>query len=138
MTFKDIAKNVEMYHAMLSRLFEQGAEDPESAAHAQLVELLALKVCNRDPRQCHAIKAATGPDAGHKPLLCPWPPSSLDAADASQDCGAVECHLGQLLDEELQGDACVWRALQQLQITDGTPSWHALAVVCSMALESDV
>ncbi|CAK0785506.1 hypothetical protein CVIRNUC_008716 [Coccomyxa viridis] len=43
MTFKDIAKNVEMYHAMLSRLFEQGAEDPESAAHAELVELLALK-----------------------------------------------------------------------------------------------
>ena len=30
---------------MLSRrLFEQGAEDPESAAHAELVELLALKV----------------------------------------------------------------------------------------------
>ncbi len=44
MTFKDIAKNVEMYHAMLSRLFEQGAENPESAAHAELVELLALKV----------------------------------------------------------------------------------------------
>ena len=44
MTFKDIAKYVEMYHAMLSRLSEQGAEDPESAAHAQLVELLALKV----------------------------------------------------------------------------------------------
>ncbi|CAL5224339.1 g7011 [Coccomyxa viridis] len=43
MTFKDIAKNVEMYHAMLSRLFEQGAENPESAAHAELVELLALK-----------------------------------------------------------------------------------------------
>ena len=48
MTFKDIAKNVEMYHAMLSRLFEQGAEDPESAAHAELVELLALKVCSED------------------------------------------------------------------------------------------
>ena len=47
MTFKDIAKNVEMYHAMLSRLFEQGAEDPESAAHAELVELLALKVCHK-------------------------------------------------------------------------------------------
>ncbi len=47
MTFKDIAKNVEMYHAMLSRLFEQGAEDPESAAHAELVELLALKVCRK-------------------------------------------------------------------------------------------
>ena len=44
MTFKDIAKNVEMYHATLQRLFEQGAEDPESAAHAELVELLALKV----------------------------------------------------------------------------------------------
>ena len=44
MTFKDIAKNVEMYHAMLQRLFEQGAEDPESTAHAELVELLALKV----------------------------------------------------------------------------------------------
>ncbi|CAL8471464.1 g11006 [Coccomyxa elongata] len=43
MTFKDIAKNVEMYHNMLSRLFEQGAEDPDSAAHAELVELLALK-----------------------------------------------------------------------------------------------
>ena len=51
MTFKDIAKNVEMYHAMLSRLFEQGAEDPESAAHAELVELLALKVCSKDLRQ---------------------------------------------------------------------------------------
>ena len=48
MTFKDIAKNVEMYHAMLSRLFEQGAEDPESAAHAELVELLALKVCSEN------------------------------------------------------------------------------------------
>ncbi len=34
-----------MYHNMLSRLFEQGAEDPDSAAHAELVELLALKVC---------------------------------------------------------------------------------------------
>ena len=44
MTFKDIAKNVEMYHAMLSRLFEQGAENPDSPAHAELVELLALKV----------------------------------------------------------------------------------------------
>ncbi|EIE19796.1 hypothetical protein COCSUDRAFT_67803 [Coccomyxa subellipsoidea C-169] len=43
MTFKDIAKNVEMYHSMLSRLFEQGAEDPDSPAHAELVELLALK-----------------------------------------------------------------------------------------------
>ncbi len=44
MTFKDIAKNVEMYHAMLQRLFKQGADDAESAAHAELVELLALKV----------------------------------------------------------------------------------------------
>lgn len=33
-----------MYHSMLSRLFEQGAEDPDSPAHAKLVELLALKV----------------------------------------------------------------------------------------------
>ncbi len=35
---------VQMYHSMLSRLFEQGAEDPDSPAHAELVELLALKV----------------------------------------------------------------------------------------------
>jgi hypothetical protein len=34
----------QMYHSMLSRLFEQGAEDPDSPAHAKLVELLALKV----------------------------------------------------------------------------------------------
>ena len=58
MTFKDIAKNVEMYHAMLSRLFKQGAEDPDSAAHAELVELLALKVCvyalNLKP-SCHKL-----------------------------------------------------------------------------------
>ena len=58
MTFKDIAKNVEMYHAMLSRLFEQGAEDPESAAHAELVELLALKVCGKDP--CHLALVESG------------------------------------------------------------------------------
>lgn len=44
MTFGDIAKNIPMYHAMLSRLFREGAEDTESAAHAEVVELLALKV----------------------------------------------------------------------------------------------
>ena len=36
----------------MRRLFEQGAEDQESAAHAELVELLALKV--------RAILAASG------------------------------------------------------------------------------
>ena len=76
MTFKDIAKNVEMYHAMLSRLFEQGAESPESAAHAELVELLALKVCSKEACQLQAAKAALGSDASHKPLHVPGLPAA--------------------------------------------------------------
>jgi hypothetical protein len=33
-----------MYHTKLVQLFEEGAENPDSEAHAQLVDLLALKV----------------------------------------------------------------------------------------------
>ncbi|KAK9840617.1 hypothetical protein WJX81_004612 [Elliptochloris bilobata] len=43
MTFKDVARNVEMYHTKLVQLFEDGAENPNSEAHEQLVDLLALK-----------------------------------------------------------------------------------------------
>ncbi len=34
----------QMYHTKLVQLFEEGAENPDSGAHAQLVDLLALKV----------------------------------------------------------------------------------------------
>lgn len=34
----------QMYHTKLVQLFEDGAENPNSEAHAQLVDLLALKV----------------------------------------------------------------------------------------------
>ncbi len=34
----------QMYHTKLVQLFEEGAENPDSEAHAQLVDLLALKV----------------------------------------------------------------------------------------------
>ena len=45
MTFKDIYEAMRMYRAALSQLFERGAEEPGSAAHAELLQLLALKVC---------------------------------------------------------------------------------------------
>ena len=35
---------VQLYHMQLARLFEEGAEDVHSAAHRQLVDLIALKV----------------------------------------------------------------------------------------------
>ena len=48
----------QMYHTKLVQLFEDGAENPNSEAHSQLVDLLALKArpcCARDipgPGQC--------------------------------------------------------------------------------------
>ena len=44
MTFKDIFEAMRLYRAALAQLFERGAEDPGSAAHAELLQLLALKV----------------------------------------------------------------------------------------------
>ena len=44
MTFKDIFKAMRMYRAALKRLLEGGAEEAGSAAHAELLQLLALKV----------------------------------------------------------------------------------------------
>ena len=56
MTFKDIYKAMRMYRTVLTQLFERGAEELGSAAHAELLQLLALKVG-----------------------FCPWPcMSSLD------------------------------------------------------------
>ena len=44
MTFKDIYEAMRLYRAVLTQLFERGAEEPGSAAHAELLQLLALKV----------------------------------------------------------------------------------------------
>lgn len=44
MTFKDIFEAMRMYIDVLKRLFERGAAEAGSAAHAELLQLLALKV----------------------------------------------------------------------------------------------
>jgi hypothetical protein len=57
--------------AVLSRrLFEQGAEEQESAAHAELVELLALKVRGAPS---HAAAPAMSEHACLKPVLMQSP-----------------------------------------------------------------
>ena len=47
---------VQLYHMQLARLFEEGAEDVHSAAHRQLVDLIALKVpANRFARNFYFL-----------------------------------------------------------------------------------
>ncbi len=76
----------QMYHTKLVQLFEDGAENPNSEAHAQLVDLLALKV---QPCGASSPNCCVAPGGCHVLLV------HLICALSCGEHVTSSCHLGQ-------------------------------------------
>ena len=87
MTFKDIYEAMRMYRAVLTQLLERGAEEAGSAAHAELLQLLALKVGFR-PLPCMPLAA---PASAHWSKLWHMAPRSYMLRKA-REMGRQEAH----------------------------------------------